>query len=357
MRFFILLYTILLPLIADERCIECEKLHSNSKIVTLSKIGNSCDEFKKLSDDLAGRFNKKIEHDCLVNGKVSFSHMIQFLDMVLEEKKRSSLNSFPITLFRKCDSENILEEKNKKILKRFSTILFREYDIEKILTNVILGHYFELGGYFLKEFKSFQLDRVVYPPYKKRLLHIATQNNDLKAVKFLLKHHADTNVKDIFKFKPSFYITSKRMERLYKEFHIKIPSMIKCSTLMEEERIDEAIGYCLQKAQLSEKANYFTSASWYYLLAKKPLLSKKFSLKTISDTSFQYIGYMNLGHYYILAKEYDKAKKSYKELLKSFDSSDREVKKAFLEDFTILRKIYKDEFDIYRAYDIMHEIL
>jgi tetratricopeptide (TPR) repeat protein len=314
MRLLVLLSMILLPLIAD------------------NDIGNSCDEFKKLSDDLAGRFNKKIEHDCLVNGKVSFSHMIQFLDMVLEEK-------------------------NKKILKRFSTILFREYDIEKILTNVILGHYFELGGYFLKEFKSFQLDRVVYPPYKKRLLHIATQNNDLKAVKFLLKHHADTNVKDIFKFKPSFYITSKKMERLYKEFHIKIPSMIQCSTLMEEERIDEAIGYCLQKAQLSEKANYFTSASWYYLLAKKPLLSKKFSLKTISDTSFQYIGYMNLGHYYILAKEYDKAKKSYKKLLKSFDSSDRELRRAFLEDFTILRKIYKDEFDIYRAYDIMHEIL
>ena len=58
----------------------------------------------------------------------------------------------------------------------------------------------------------------------------------------------------------------------------------------------------------------------------------------------------------MLNKEYQKAKKLYKDFLDNYPDID-EVKRVLIEDFTTLRKIYKDRFDIYKAFDIYHEIL
>jgi|GEM_PF-5784682 hypothetical protein len=247
-----------------------------------------------------------------------------------------------------------LIHKNIPLSKAFSELLFESNDHKTILKFAILSHYFEVAEFFLKEFKNLNLNSIVYPDTNRTLLHIAVIDNDNKVVRFLLKHKIEIDAKDIYGFTPLFYIQSKKVLKLFKNGDTEISSLAKCTILLNEKKVNDAVKYCLQKAKISEKHNYIIGASWYYLLARKPLKSKQFS-KELSNKGNRYIGNVNLAHYYLLTKEYDKAKRLYENFVNNF-SDINESKRVLIEDFTTLRKIYPNRFNIYKAFDIYHEI-
>ncbi len=245
---------------------------------------------------------------------------------------------------------------NYKFTKSVLTLTSLYKREEDVLIYSIINHYFKVADFLLKNFKT-DINPIVDQNTQRTLLHFSVLNDDEEAVSFLLKNGAKVDVKDRYFLTPLFYINSKKVLKCFKKANPKKLRLAKCSILLDEERVEEAIAYCRDKARLSEIYGYTVGASWYYLLAKEPQKSKKFSEKLYKENN--YIGNINLAHYYILNNEYQKAKNLYEDFIDSLDSySDiKEAKRVLIEDFTILRKIYKKRFDIYKAFDIYHEIL
>ena len=103
--------------------------------------------------------------------------------------------------------------------------------------------------------------------------------------------------------------------------------------LKEDFNITLLQNYCTKTAQKYEEVNNMDNASWYYLVANQTSSLNKIE-KNIQKSSS--VIYANLGHFYILKKNWKKVTKYYKKFINNYQIPN----KSILKDFKTLKKIY-----------------
>jgi tetratricopeptide (TPR) repeat protein len=103
--------------------------------------------------------------------------------------------------------------------------------------------------------------------------------------------------------------------------------------LKEDFNVSVVKESCLKVAHKYEEKNNMDDASWYYLIANQTTSLDKIE-KNIQKSSS--VIYANLGHFYLLKKNWKKVNKYYEKFKKSYQIPN----KSILEDFKTLKKIY-----------------